>query len=236
MESPWSMRNMLRRRLDLMAWSRCGTATRFWFLAALAGCGAKPLPHPGGAGEVGGGGVGGVGGTSKLCNGGFSDGSSINAANPTYLSDVPGDQIFCDFHTFAWNQFLYFTQMQPDPNNGGQVTPLFLHQAPWYNALKINGSAQPGPFPGGNTALQVSQLDQGQAGDDDQLLDVKNATVLYDIRFNADMYNAIVNGNLYTEALFSANCQPGSDGTCSNPLYLPPTSASPPAATGSVEF
>jgi hypothetical protein len=178
-----------------------------------------------------------VGGASALCNGGFSDGTSINVANPTYLNDVPGNQVFCDFHTFSWNQFLYFTQMQPDPNNGGQVTPLFLQQAPWYNALKPNGSPQPGAFPGGSTALQVSQLDQGQAGDDDQLLDVNNATVLYDIRFNSKMYNAIVNGNLYTETLFTTACQPsGTAGNCTNPLYLPPTTTSQPAAAGSVEI
>jgi hypothetical protein len=54
------------------------------------------------------------------------------------------------------------------------------------------------------------------------------------------MYNAIVNGNLYTEDLFAAACQPsGSAGNCTNPLYLPPTTAtqSPaPPVPGSVEI
>src|SRR5215510_9288175 len=125
MESWRSGHTLLTTEARFMTWSRCGTATRLWFLAvALSGCGPKPLPHPG------------VGGAGGLCNGGFSDGTSINVAKPTYLSDVPGQQLFCDFHTFSWNQFLYFTQMQPDPNNNSQVTPLFLQQAPWYNALK----------------------------------------------------------------------------------------------------
>jgi hypothetical protein len=205
---------------------------RLWFLAALAGCGAKPLPQPGASS---------AGGASVMCSGGFSDGESINVTNPTYLDDVPGLQLFCDFHTFSWNQFLYFTQMQPDPNNGGQITPLFLHQAPWYNALEPNGSNPPTAFPGGSTALQVSELDQsqGQAGDDDHLLDVDNATVLYDIRFNSEMYGAILSGKLYTEQLFKAACDPRGDGSCTNPLYLPPTTVSPPhspAVPGSVEF
>ena len=107
------------------------------------------------------------------CNGAFSDGSKINVSSPAYLQDVPGGQLFCDFHTFAWNQFIYLTQMQPDPNNGNKVTPLFLHMAPWYNLLKANGSPPPGAYPGGSTALAGGPIDQGQAGDDDHLLDAK---------------------------------------------------------------
>jgi hypothetical protein len=209
-----------------MSSARYGMAKRHGWLAAaiLAACGPQARPHPSAVAA------------GARCDGAFSDGTRISVTSPAYLNDVPGDQLFCDFHTFAWNQFLYLTQMQPDPNNGNQVTPLFLHQAPWYNALKADGSPQPGGFPGGGTALQVSQLDQGQAGDDDQLLDVNNATVLYDIRFNSEMYNAIVGGNLYTEALYSAACKPDGSGNCANPLYLPPTTVTTPAAAGSVEI
>jgi hypothetical protein len=158
------------------------------------------------------------------CNGTFSNGSKVNVQSPTFLQDVPGDQLFCDFHTFAWNQFIYLIQMQADPNNKGMVTPLFLHMAPWYNLLKPNGSPPPGAYPGGSTALAGAPLDQGQAGNDDHLLDVKGATVKYDIRFNSQMYGAIASANLYTQAGYTAGCKPKHDGNCTNPLWLPPTS------------
>ncbi|MGH6845027.1 MAG: hypothetical protein ACRECU_09985, partial [Methylocella sp.] len=167
------------------------------------------------------------------CNGTFSDGTSINVAQPTFLQDVPGGQLFCDFHTFAWNQFIYLTSMQVDPNNGNTVTPLFLHLAPWYNLLLPNGPQSPAAYPGGSTALQATYLDQGQAGTDDHLVDVTNATVLYDIRFNPVMYNAVATGPppLYNEALFAQNCNPGLGPVfaCANPLWLPPTTVAPPA-------
>ncbi|MGH6811712.1 MAG: hypothetical protein ACREDM_04995, partial [Methylocella sp.] len=105
--------------------------------------------------------------TQSQCNGTFSDGTSINVALPTFLEEVPGSQLFCDFHTFAWNQFIYLTSMQSDPNNGGAVTPLFLHLAPWYNLLLLNGSGPPKTYPGGSTALNTAFLDQCQAGTDD---------------------------------------------------------------------
>jgi len=174
------------------------------------------------------------------CNGTFSDGSSINITSPTFLADVPGDQLFCDFHTFAWNQFIYLTQMQADPNNGGAVTPLFLHLAPWYNMLPQTGSAQPGPWPGGSTALLTGPIDQQQAGDQDQLLDINGATVLYDIRFNDTFYNSVVfTQQIYTQPLFDAACaQNASTGNCANPLYLPAVASGPspnPASAGSLE-
>src|SRR5262249_46903292 len=142
-----------RRRTIAMNLERRSMTGLMWLATAVlvGGSGPQARPHPGP-----------VGGASALCNGAFSDGTQINVSNPAYLNDVPGDQLFCDFHTFAWNQFIYLTQMQPDPNNGNQVTPLFLHLAPWYNALKLNGSPPPGAFPGGSTALQASLLDQAQ--------------------------------------------------------------------------
>jgi hypothetical protein len=68
--------------------------------------------------------------TQSQCNGSFSDGTSINVAQPAFLEEVPGSQLFSDFHTFAWNQFMYLTSMQSDPNDDNTVTPLFLHLAP----------------------------------------------------------------------------------------------------------
>jgi hypothetical protein len=177
--------------------------------------------------------------TQSQCNGTFSDGTSINVAQPAFLEEVPGSQLFCDFHTFAWNQFIYLTSMQSDPNNDNTITPLFLHLAPWYNLLKPNGKAPPKAYPGGPTALNAGFLDQGQAGTDDQLVDVTGKTVLYDIRFDLVMYNAIATGPpaLYNEALFAKNCNPGSDSSCGNPLWLPPTTVAPPTqpVPGSLE-
>jgi hypothetical protein len=179
-------------------------------------------------------------GGSAQCNGTFSDGTSINVASPTFLADVPGNQLFCDFHTFAWNQFIYLTQMQADPNNGGQVTPLFLHLAPWYNMLPQAGSAQPGVWPGGSTALMTGPIDNQQAGDQDLLVDVNGATVLYDIRYNDTFYNNVVfTQPTYTAPLFDAACaQNASTGICANPLYMPAAAtgnSGNPASAGSLE-
>jgi hypothetical protein len=149
-----------------------------------------------------------------LCNGAFSDGTSIDVASPAFLADVPGSQQFCDFHTFAWNQFLYFT-------NG---SPQFLSMAPWYNLLQQDGAPPPGPYPGGSTALQGGKLDKQQAGDADQLLDVAGAAALYDIRVNQAYYDSLVSQNLYSYALYSAACAP-SNGACTNLLWLPPNAS-----------
>jgi hypothetical protein len=208
--------------------SAAGAVLGLAALAGLAGCG----PHGGKTSAK-------LAVDTTQCSGTFSDGSSINLANPTFLADVPGNQLFCDFHTFAWNQFVYLTQMQPDPNNPGPATPLFLHLAPWYNMLPQTGGAQPGPWPGGSTALLAGPIDQQQAGDQDQLLDVNGATVLYDIRFNDTFYNSVVTQNLYTEAGFDAACaQNLTTGVCANPLYLPAVasgSSGNPASAGALE-
>ena len=153
------------------------------------------------------------------CNGAFSDGTSINVANPVLLADVPGSQQFCDFHTFAWNQFLYLT-------NG---SPQFLSMAPWYNLLLPNGSPAPAAYPGGSTELQGGQLDKQQAGDADQLVDVAGASALYDIRVNQAYYDSLVAQNLYTYTLYSGACAPGA-GAPREPALAPPNAATTDAS------
>lgn len=181
-----------------------------------------------------------------LCSGTFSDGTSIDVANPQPLGDVPlPEQSFCDFHTFAWNQFLYLTQTVQDPNDPVFPTkPRFLSYAPWYNMLQPNGAAAPGAFPGGATTLQVGKLDNKQAGGgQDELIDVSGNTVLYDIRFNAPMYDFVVGQNQYTQADYYAFCQPTDPGqpftACGNTeqLWLPWGSGTPTSmgSMGSVE-
>jgi len=144
----------------------------------------------------------------------------------------------CDVYTFAWNQFLYYTQMSADPNNGNQVTPQFLHMAPWYNALTVG--PKPGAYPGGATDLRTAFLDQAQAGTDGHLLDTANQTVRYDIRFDVNMYESIVLQNLYTAPLFTAACQPdpNNNGTCKNnlKLWVTPSGANEHPEPGSIEI
>ncbi|HTQ14752.1 MAG TPA: hypothetical protein VMH86_12835 [Rhizomicrobium sp.] len=188
------------------------------------------------------------------CTGAFSNGNAIDIASPVNQVDVgfiPGSgygqkppfppigqaqQTGCDVETFAWNQFLYLTS-----SDAGVPGPRFMHMAPWYNALKVDGSPQPGPYPGGSTALETAMLDQGQAGNDNHLLDVNGNTVRYDIRFDKVMYNAIVEGQIYTQKLFMAACgvtQPTA-GACPNEnttkVWLPPTGANELPEQGAVE-
>ena len=160
-----------------------------------------------------------------LCNGQFSDGTRINVSRPVFLADVPGNQEFCDFHTFAWNQFLFLTQ-------GGGSTTAFLSMAPWYNLLQPNGSPAPGAYPGGSTALQGGRLDKAQAGDADQLIDVAGNPALYDIRVSQPYYDGLVSQGLYTYALYAKACAPDAQGNCTNALWLPPNAST---TAGSLE-
>lgn len=165
-----------------------------------------------------------------VCAGVFSTGASINVASPQPLGDVPlPEQSFCDFHTFAWNQFLYLTQVVEDANDPVIPTkPRFLSYAPWYNMLKLNGSPPPGAFPGGVTTLEVGMLDQKQAGaGQDALVDVAGQTVLYDLRFNQPFYDAVIGAGYYTQQGYDAFCQPPAGSPpftdCTNPqqFWLP---------------
>lgn len=158
------------------------------------------------------------------CNGVFSDGTIIQLANPTWLEDIPGTQTFCDFHTFAWNQFAWLIQNDP-----AKQTPRFLDLAPWQNLFTETGA--PTPYPGGSTALNPYDLDKAQAGDDYDLIDIANKTVLYDMRFNETMYNSIRSRNFYMQAAYDAACAPDpTTKKCTHNLWLPPNAQSPNAS------
>ncbi len=180
------------------------------------------------------------------CTGTFSNGVKINVANPYNMLDVgyepptgviaPAKSTVCDVHTFAWNQFIYMTQESADPNNGNQVTPLFLHMAPWYNVLTTG--RVPGAYPGGPTDLRTAFLDQSQAGTDGHLLDVKGNTVRYDIRFDPTMYGSITGLQVYTEKLYAGYCKPDpKTGTCANnvKMWLAPAGFNEQPGPGSIE-
>jgi hypothetical protein len=165
-----------------------------------------------------------------LCAGTFSDGTRINVSSPRPLGEVPlPEQSFCDFHTFSWNQFLYLTQTVQDPHDPVSPSkPRFLSWAPWYNMLQSKELPRPGAFPGGSTTLQVSRLDQKQAGaGQDALIDVAGNMVLYDLRFNQPMYDFVTSKGYYTQAAYEAYCNPPKGSppftNCNNPqqLWLP---------------
>ncbi len=162
------------------------------------------------------------------CNGTFSTGAVINVANPANLADVPGDQSFCDFHTFAWNQFIYLTRA------GSPGAPPFMQMAPWYNVL---GKANPTAYPGGDTSLQAGTLSKGQAGTSAQLKDVQNAVVLYDIRFSRAMYDAIVKGGLNTKTGYTNACDASGPPSraCTKPIWMPPVDTKAQEAPGALE-
>ncbi len=178
------------------------------------------------------------------CTGTFSNGVAINIKSAQYMADVgylpkgkalgATSQTSCDVFTFAWNQFLYYTQTVA---TSPQVTPRFLTLAPWYNVLKIDGAPPPGAYPGGPVDLRTAKLDQGQAGDDDHLLDVAGNTVRYDIRFDSNMYQSIALQNLYTEALFTKACNPDPAGTCKNnaKIWMTPSGANEHPEPGALE-
>jgi len=183
------------------------------------------------------------------CTGTFSNGVAVSLGAPQYMADVgylpkgpaigPTSQTSCDIFTFAWNQFLYYTSpVKVAGVHSASFEPRFMTLAPWYNVLKLNGSSAPGAYPGGPTDLRTAKLDQGQAGDDDHLLDVVGSTVRYDIRFDVNMYNSIALQNLYTEALFTKACAPDpKSGTCANngTLWMSPTGFNEQPGPGSLE-
>ncbi len=165
------------------------------------------------------------------CDGTFSDGTKVSVTNPRNLADVPGQNSLCDFHTFAWNQFLYFVHEE-----GGR--PRFMSLAPWYNLFVEGG--KPGDYPGGSTKLRIGEIknNSGQADNDYVLEDVAGRTVLYDIRFNKAYYDFTREHDLYSEAGFNAACQaPAAGGNCTKDIWLPPVSpdAGGPAGEDSIE-
>ena len=194
--------------------------------------------------------------TAPQCTGTFSNGASINMRTTQNMVDVgfvPGtggygskppfppigqaQQTGCDVETFAWNQFIYLTA----PLIGG-AQPRFMLMAPWYNVLLPDSATKaPGPYPGGSTALQTALLDQGQAGNDNHLLDVNGNTVRYDIRFNKNMYDTIA-GSLYNQKLFMAACgvTKPTAGACPNEgtskVWFAPTGANELPEQGAVEI
>ena len=181
---------------------------------------------------------------AQLCNGTFSNGVKINPTAAAYMADVGyidkttpvikvDSQSVCDVHTFAWNQFLYYTQ-----NDASTGKPRFMLLAPWYNTL--TSGAKPGPYPGGPTDLRTSNLDQTQAGDDDKLMDTAGKLVSYDIRFDINMYQSIVLQNYFSEAGFKAACNPDpkNQGVCLNNLkmWMSPSGANEHPEPGSIEM
>ncbi len=180
------------------------------------------------------------------CTGTFSNGVSINVNAAVYMADVGypypkqtgvpaisgAAQTVCDLHTFAWNQFLYYTQTASN-----QTTPRFMQLAPWYNVLTTG--AKPGAYPGGSTALQTAYLDLNQAGDGDELLDVSGNAVRYDIRFDVNMYNSIVFQNLYSKAGYYSVCKPNpkNNNLCANNnIWMTPAGANESPEPGSIEI
>lgn len=150
----------------------------------------------------------------------FSDSKThIAIEHPVDLNDVPAFQVDCDFHSFAWNQFIYFVQTV-DTKSAGAV-PRFMTLAPWYNIL---GKTKPASYPGGDIGLKGGMLDLHQAGSEGVLQDVNGNKVLYDIRFNEPMYAFIKTHELSTEAGFLAQCKPDAKngGICAKQIWLPP--------------
>jgi hypothetical protein len=208
-------------------------------LAASPGLAAAPAPKAG---------TKPINLTPPPCNGTFSNGVKTNVQTAIYMPDAgyitnakpptpvitAAKQTVCDVHTFAWNQFLYYTQSDPKT----PTVPRFLQLAPWYNALTVG--PKPGNYPGGPTDLRTAMLDQSQAGTDGHLLDMQNGlTVRYDIRFDPYMYASIVDQNYYTEALFKTACNPdpSNGNNCKNndKIWMIPSGANEHPEPGSTE-
>lgn len=164
----------------------------------------------------------------------FSDAKTpIAIENPVNLDEVPAFQLDCDFHSFAWNQFIYLVQTVA-PNDGSKPVPRFMTMAPWYNIL---GKQPVGAYPGGKLALEAGKLNIYQAGSKDILKDVHGFTVLYDIRFNQPMFDFIKQQGLNTAAGFKAKCKPDAkSGICANQIWLPPTGAAGESLAGAMEI
>jgi hypothetical protein len=161
----------------------------------------------------------------------FSDARTpIAITTPSYLNEVPAFQLDCDFHSFAWNQFIWLTQSVGTTN----PVPRFLTLAPWYNLLGVKA---PTAYPGGATALEAGKLDLFQAGSRDVLKDVHGYTVLYDIRFNQTMYDAIKAQGLNTLEGYKTACAANPQtGICANQIWLPPAPGLIPGQAGAMEI
>lgn len=143
------------------------------------------------------------------------DGSSL-------WSDIPdaSNPANCNFHRFAYNNFLYMVDT-PD----GATAPRFMTELASTHVLAATGQ-----WPTDAQKLKVrsirnvpsSEFETGQAGDGFQLVDVAEQTVLYDIRINQTMWNSIAANTWNTSTglsnaatAYQANSQTGG-------VWLPP--------------
>jgi hypothetical protein len=158
-----------------------------------------------------------VGYTPELVNG-----SKLWADVPT-----PNQIDNCNFHRLAYNNFLYLV--------GGGPTPRFLTElASTYGDLADTNTWPTAPTPIGTRG----ELQLGQAGDNFQLLDAAGQTVVYDVRINQTMWNAMLangwNGPL-TAAAAAFNADPATGG-----VWLPPNTGNPaikdPSAESSINI
>lgn len=156
-----------------------------------------------------------VGYTPELVNG-----ASLWADVPN-----PAELDNCNFHRLAYNNFLYLV---------GGTTPRFLTEM----ASTYGDLAEAGTWPTTPQGLEPrGELQQHQAGDNFELLDVGGKLVVYDIRINRTMWDAMAangwNAPL-TAAQASFNANPATGG-----VWLPPNIGAPvenPSADSSMEL
>ncbi|AVP97116.1 hypothetical protein C7S18_07885 [Ahniella affigens] len=142
---------------------------------------------------------------------------------PTTTFGIPAAQLppfetNCLINQFAFNNFLYLA------GNDGSGNPRFMSYVPWYDALPAKGVPV---WTGTYTPLDGVQLskamNQTEAGNGFQLLDVANQTTSYDIRINQVYFNQIKNRQLYQQATLTAAANAFNQNSYSGGIWFPPT-------------
>ncbi len=120
----------------------------------------------------------------------------------------PGTIDNCNFHRLAYNNFLYLVR--------GKVPRFLTEMASTYGDL-----AETGTWPAKPQPLDTrGELQFKQAGDNLELIDVGGQTVVYDVRINKVMWDAIVANDWnrpLTAAAAAFNADPSKGG-----VWLPP--------------
>lgn len=140
--------------------------------------------------------------------------------------DIPDatKPINCNFHRFAYNNFLYLV---------GGDTPRFLTELQALDDLTAGGwPAAPAlaPLKTRRIANQdtpgLNPTEGGQAGDNFSLIDAAGNEVMYQIRINQTMWDAMVQNNWNTSAGLQAAATAYTKDPTTGGVWLPPTATS----------
>lgn len=175
-----------------------------WAFCIPLACLAASMPALAGAGTC----------SVKVDTGQTVDGQALWAEVPHAMARGNSD---CEVDQFAWNNFLYLVA------NDSVGNPRFMSLAPWYDAMPASGRpVWKGSYSPLSATQLTNKLNQGQAGDSFELLDVAGRAVAYDMRVNKPFFDYIAANQLYTKSAITGRVKAYQADPSKGGIWLPP--------------